>query len=139
MNTLNQAKGYEEVGHKSVSKLMRMGMSENEASECQNVITCCPYVPQELWPSTRDDRSEQNYHLTQIPTDIEIVDGFAMDYQIALFSNLDEMVTPKEVGYEKIKKRLDEMKIMLGEEINGPIAIMHTYGGKQWSSTPKSI
>lgn len=34
MNALNQVKGYEEVKHKSVSELMRMGMTENESSEC---------------------------------------------------------------------------------------------------------
>lgn len=69
--------------------------------------------------------------------DIETCDGFAMDCHIALFFNLDEMFTPREEALEKITKRLDDMKILLGEEICNPIAIMCTHGGKQWSEHAK--
>ena len=64
-------------------------------------------------------------------------DGFAMDYHIALFFDLDEMVIPKEKTLKHITKRLDIMKISLSEDISDPIAIMCTHGGKQWSGHAK--
>ena len=136
MNALNASRGLEEIPHKSVSDLVKSGMSENEALECQNCVTSYPFVAQEIWPSA-DDLGLQNYHHTQIPSDIEVSDGFAMDYHIALFFNLDEMIIPKEAALEKITKRMDDMKILLGDEISDPIAIMCTHGGKQWSGHAK--
>ena len=53
-----------------------------------------------------------------------------MDYHVALFFELEEMVVPKEEALEKITKRLESMKISLGEDISDPIVIMCTYGGK---------
>ena len=34
MNALNASKGLDEVAHKSVSELVKMGMSDKEALEC---------------------------------------------------------------------------------------------------------
>ena len=53
-----------------------------------------------------------------------------MDYHVALFFDLEKMVVPKEEALEKITKRLETMKISLGEDISDPIAIICTYGGK---------
>lgn len=53
-----------------------------------------------------------------------------MEYQIAIFFSLDEMVIPREKALEKITKRLDEMKILLREKISDLIAIMCTHGKK---------
>ena len=47
------------------------------------------------------------------------------------------MIIPKDEALEKITKRLEEMKITLGDEISDPIAIMCTHGGKQWSGHTK--
>jgi len=111
-------------------------MNEKEALECQGCVTSYPFVPQELWPSA-NDLGEQNYHHTQIPSEIDVYERFAMDYYVALFFHLDDMIIPKEEALDKITKRLDKMKILLGEDISNPIAIMCTHGGKQWSGHAK--
>lgn len=136
LNALNESKGLGQIAHRSVSELVKFGMSEKEALECQNCVSSYPYVPQEMWPSI-NDLGEQDYHHTQIPSGIDVCDGFAMDYHIALFFQLDDMIIPKEEALEKIIKRLDDMKILLGDEISDPIAIMCTHGGKQWSGHAK--
>ena len=100
MNALNASKGLEEIPHRSVTELVKGGMSEKEALECQNCVSSYPFVAQEIWPSA-DDLGQQHSHHTQIPSDIEVCDGFAMDYHIALFFNLDEMIIPKEEALEK--------------------------------------
>lgn len=84
MNAINQTKGLEEERHKSVNEVMKMGMYESEALVCQNVVTSFP-LPQDMWPNKREGIDEQKYHYIQIPLDVEVVDGFAMDYHIALF------------------------------------------------------
>jgi hypothetical protein len=129
MNALNASEGLEEIAHKSVTELVKFGMNEKEALECQGCVTSYPFVPQELWPSA-NDLGEQNYHHTQIPSEVDVCEGFAMDYHVALFFHLDDMIIPKEKALDKITKRLDEMKILLGEDISDPIAIMCTHGGK---------
>lgn len=120
-----------------MSELIRMGMSDKEALECQNAKVSFPYVKQKLWSNKRDNKEGQNFHITQIPFDVETNDRFAMDYHIALFFDLEEMVILREEALEKITKRLEEMKILLGDEIIEPIAIMCTHGGKQWSGHAK--
>jgi hypothetical protein len=136
MNALNASKSLAKESHRSVSELVKNGMYEDEALECQDCITAYPYVPQELWPN-KYNLEEQNFHFTQIPSEIEVFEGFAMDYHVALFFELEEMVVPKKKALEKITKRLESMKISLGEDISDPIAIMCTHGGKQWSGHAK--
>ena len=136
MNALNLSKGLAKESHKSVSELIKLGMYENEALECQDCITSYPYVSQVLWPN-KNILGKQNFHHTQIPSYIEVSEGFAMDYHVALFFELEEMVIPKEEALNHITKRLDIMKISLGEDISDPIAIMCTHGGKQWSGHAK--
>ena len=131
MNALNASKGIEEVAHKSVSELMRMGMSDKEALECHDCITSYPYVVQEMWPNT-NEFGVQNFHHTQIPSDVYVFEGFAMDYHVALFLQLEEMIIPKDEALNQITKRLEKMNILLGDEISDPIAIMCTHEGKQW-------
>ena len=136
MNALNASKGLPMDSHKSVSDLIKIGMYENEALECQDCVTSYPYVTQEEWPG-KNYLGEQNYHDTQIPSEVEVCNGFAMDYHVALFFELDEMVIPKEEALDLITKRLNTMRISLGEDISDPIAIMCTHGGKQWSGHAK--
>ena len=130
MNALNANKCLDKVSHKTVTELVKMDMSEKEALECQGCVSSYPYVPQELWPY-KNDLGEQNYHSTQVPSDIDVCDGFVMDYYIALFFQIDDMFIPKEETLEKITKRFNEMQILFGDEINDHIAIMYTHGGKQ--------
>ena len=136
MNALNESNNLAKESHKSVSELVKMGMYEGEALECQDSIISYPYVPQEVWPN-KNNLGKQNFHHTQIPSEIETSDGFAMDYHIALFFELDEMIVPKEEALINITKRLKQMQIPLGDEISDPIAIMCTHGGKQWSGHAK--
>ena len=51
MNALNISKGLAIESHRSVSDLVKNGMYEDEALECQNCVTAYPYVLQELWPN----------------------------------------------------------------------------------------
>lgn len=48
MNVLNASKELDEVAHKSVSELVKIGMNEKEALECQDRVSSYPYVPQEI-------------------------------------------------------------------------------------------
>ena len=136
MNALNASNKLAKENHKSVSELVRMGMYEGEALECQDSNVSYPYVTQELWPS-KNKLGKQNYHHTQIPSEIETLDGFAMNYHVALFFELDEMISPKDEAHISITKRMNEMRIPLGDDISDPIAIMCTHGGKQWSGHAK--
>lgn len=47
------------------------------------------------------------------------------------------MFIPKEEVLEQITKKLDDMQILLGDEVSDLIAIMCTYGDKQWSGYAK--
>lgn len=60
-----------------------------------------------------------------------------MDYHIVLFFNLDDMIIPWHEALDKTIKRLDGMKILFGDKISDPIAIMCAREGKQWSGHTK--
>ena len=113
-----------------------MGMYESEALECHDSIISYPYVLQELWPS-KNNLGKQNYLHTQISSEIETCEGFAMDYHVALFFELYEMIIPKEDALISITQRMEEMRIPLEDDISDPIAIMCTHGAKQWSGHAK--
>lgn len=101
----------------------------------QNVkISSLPPLPyyKKMWPNVREGKDDQNYHFTQIPLDVEVVDGFAMNYHIVLFFNLYEVIIPKKKTQIKIAKCLDNIKILLGDKINDLTAIMYKHRGKQW-------
>jgi hypothetical protein len=112
MNALNASQRLDEVAYKSVSELVKNGMNEKETLEYQNYVPSYPYVPQKKWLNM-NDVGEQNYHHIQIPSDIDICDGFAMDYHIALFFQLEEMIISKEDVLDKITKRLEDWKIFM--------------------------
>ena len=100
----------------SVSKLVKLRIYENEALECQDCNSFYPYVLQEVWPN-KNELGEQYFDHTQISLDIEVCDGFTMDYHVALFFDLDEIIMPRDEVLDKITKRLVEMKILLGDEV----------------------
>ena len=60
-----------------------------------------------------------------------------MNYHIALFFQMNDMLIPKEEALDKITKKLDDMKILVGDDISDPITIMCMYGRKQWSGHVK--
>ena len=60
----------------SVSELVKRGMKHEEALEHLVAIPSFPYVPQEAWPSKREDGKEGgHFNLTQVPFDIKIDEG----------------------------------------------------------------
>ena len=136
MNVLNISKGFDEVANRSESEHVKFGMSDKEALKCQNCVSSYLHVPQKMWPSVNDLRVH-NHHYTQIPSDIDVCEGFAMYYHIALFFQLEEMLIRKEEALEKITQRFEDMHILLGNEISDPVAIMCTHDGKQWSGHTK--
>jgi len=72
MKALNASNKLANENHKNVSELVKIGMYEGETLECQDSIVSYPYVPQELWPR-KNNLGKQNYHHTQIPSEIEIL------------------------------------------------------------------
>ena len=136
MDALNASKCMEEIAYQSMSELLKLGMNEKKTLECQNCILYYSHVPQEMWPSV-NEHGMQNYHQTQILSDVDVFEGFAMDYHIALFFQLDDMLVPKEETLNKITQRLEDVHILLGDDISNPVAIMCTHGGKQWSGHAK--
>ena len=73
--------------NKSIRELIRMGFRESEAVEFHTTKISFPRVHQQRWLSSRQDgRIRHHYHLTHVPSDIDInVDtGFALVYQIFL-------------------------------------------------------
>lgn len=93
MNALSASKGLPKETHKSINDFVKLEMYENEALECQDSIPTYMYVAQDAWRN-KNEIGKQNFHHTQIPSDIEVCDGFAMNYYVALFFNLDEIIMP---------------------------------------------
>jgi hypothetical protein len=85
-----------------------------------------PRVQQQRWPSKRiDGRTGHHYHLTQVPSNVEINPntGFALVYQILLnFEKPTIAYTSQEI-IDMTKTRLQKMDIELGE-LREPIAFL---------------
>ena len=123
----------------SVTELVKMGMVHDEALEHLMAVPSFPYIPQEAWPSKREDGKEGgHFNLTQVPFDVEIDEGgFALDYQIAITFELCEKNLQRDEIYAKTEERLKAMNIQLGEILGEPIAILCFHGSKRWSGTIK--
>ena len=122
-----------------ISELIRKEMEIDEAIECQQATPSFPFVIQEVWPSKRGDGIEgQHFNLTQIPFDVEVDEnGFALDYQIAISFEIENLKVSKESVMEKVKERLKKMKIAIGSMIREPIAIMCYHKSTTWSGVVK--
>ena len=105
----------------------------------QNAKSSFPYVPQIEWPSKREDGIEgQHFNLTQLPFDVEVDEnGYSLDYQISIHFELSEQKWERDVIMDKVKERLNKMKIKTGELIGEPIAIMCYHKSTTWSGTIK--
>ena len=78
----------------SIREMIRKGYRESEAAEAHTTKVSFSRIPQLKWPSTRHDgRSGHHYHLTQVPSDIEVntQTGFALVYHI--FLNFEKPTT----------------------------------------------
>ena len=123
----------------SVSKLVRMGVSHDEALDCIMSEPAFPYVLQEEWPSKRMDGKEGNhYNLTQLPHEIEVDEyGFALDYHVAILFELEDIVFLKDYAMNMVVARLKHMHIEVGSILGELIAIMCYHGSKRWSGAIK--
>ena len=70
-----------------ICEILRLGFRESKAIEIHTAKISFSRVQQQRWPSTRiDERSGHHYHITQVPSNIEIDTniGFALVYYILL-------------------------------------------------------
>jgi hypothetical protein len=139
MNWTNRGKGYPMDSNEPVATLVKNGMREKEAKECQSASISFPFVIQEEWPNSREDGKDgQHFNLTQIPSDVEVDKyGFSFDYQIAIIFEMEEKEWEKEIIMSLVEERLKEMNIMLGDIIGEPIAIMCYHKSTKWSGVIK--
>jgi hypothetical protein len=104
--------------HMSIREMIRRSYKENEATEAHIANISFPRIPQQKWPSTRQDgRSGHHFHLTQIPSDVEVnpQTGFALVYHILLnFAKPTTTYNSKEI-IDMTKERFQKMEIELGE------------------------
>ena len=92
LNWTNRGKGLPKDNHTPIATLVKNGMREKEARECQSTTPSYPFVIQEEWPTSREDgKNGQHFNLTQIPSDVEVDKfGFSLDYQIAILFEMGE-------------------------------------------------
>ena len=139
MNWTNKGKGLPMDSHVPVATLVKNGMREKEARECQSVVFSFHFVIQEEWPNSRENGKEgQHFNLTQIPSDVEVDKfGFSFDYQIAIIFEMGENEWEKDTVMPLVESRLKEMDIKLGDIIGKPIALMCYHKSTKWSGVIK--
>ena len=139
LNHINKQKGLPMESLGSTRELMKRGIDFDEAKEMQSAKPSFPFVPQLEWPSKRGDGIEgQHFNLTQLPFDVEVDEnGFSLDYQISIHFELTEIKWEKDIIMNKVKERLNTMKIKTGELIGEPIAIMCYHKSTTWSGSIK--
>jgi hypothetical protein len=119
----------------SIRELIHQGFKENEAAELYTTKISYPRVQQKRWPSSRQDgRTGHHYHLTQVPSDIDIntSTGFPLVYHILLnFEKPSIAYTSLEV-IEMTKTRFQKMGIELGE-LREPIAPLCNSKNDTWN------
>ena len=104
--------------HTSIREMIRKGYKENEAAEAHTARISFPRIPQLKWPSARTNgHSGHHYHLTQVPSDIEVntQTGFALVYHILLnFEKPTTTYNSQEIT-DMTKARFQKIEIELGE------------------------
>jgi hypothetical protein len=102
----------------SIRELIRMGFRESEAAELHTAKISFPRVHQQRWPNSRQDgRTGHHYHLTQVPSgiDINVDTGFALVYHILLNFEKPSIAYNNIKIIEMSKARFHKMGIELGE------------------------
>ena len=121
--------------HMSIREMIRRGYKENEAAEAHTAKVSFPRVPQQKWPSKRlDGRTGHHYHLTQVPSDIEIntQTGFALVYHILLNFEKPTISYSSQEVTDMTKARFQKMGIELGE-LCEPIAPLCNAKNDTWN------
>jgi hypothetical protein len=91
--------------HTTIREMIKMGFRENEVAELHTAKISFPRTQQQKWPSMRPDGQSGHYfHLTQVPSDIEIntETGFAFVYHILL--NFEKPT----IAYQPRNHRIDQ-------------------------------
>ena len=94
-----------------------------------------PRVQQHRWPNKHTDgRTGHHYHLTQVPSDVEINPntGFALVYQILLNFEKPTIAYTNQEIIDMNKTRLQKMDIELGE-LREPIALLCNAKNDTWN------
>ena len=122
-----------------ISELIKKCMEIDEATECQQVVPSFPFVIQEEWPSKKKNGKEgQHFNLTEVPFDVEVDEhGFSLDYHIAISFEIGTSKWSKHTIMEKVKARLEKMKIEVGDMIGEPIARLCFHKSTTWSGIIK--
>ena len=85
-----------------------------------------------------DGKKRQHFNLTQVPFDVEVDEhGFSFDYLIAIAYEIGTYKWSKHATMEKVKARLEKMKVEFGDMIGEPIAIMCYHKSSNWSGVIK--
>jgi hypothetical protein len=119
----------------SICELIRMGFRESEAAELHTAKISYPRVHQQCWPSSRQDgRTSHHYHLTQVPSDIDInIDtSFALVYHILLNFEKPSIAYKSLEIIEMSKARFQKTGIKLGE-LREPIAPLCNSKNDTWN------
>jgi hypothetical protein len=119
----------------SIRELIRMGFRESEAIELHTAKISFPRVHQQRWPNSKQDgRTGHHYHLTQVPSDIDInVDTcFALVYHILLNFEKPSIAYNNIEIIEMSKARFHKMGIELGE-LREPIAPLCNAKNDTWN------
>jgi hypothetical protein len=121
--------------HMSIREMIRKGYRENEAAEAHTAKVSFPWIPQQKWPSSRTDgQSGHHYHLTQVPSEIEVntQTSFALVYHILLnFEKPTTAYNSQEIT-EMTITRFQKMNIELGE-LCEPIAPLCNSKNDAWN------
>jgi hypothetical protein len=124
-----------QVTQTPIRELIKMGYRENEATELHTAKISYSRIPQQRWPNLRlDGRSGHHYHLTQVPSDIEIclTTGFALVYHLLLnFEKPSVAYTSHEIT-DMTKARFQKMDIELGD-LREPIAPLCNSKNDTWN------
>jgi hypothetical protein len=100
--------------HISIRELIRRGYRENEATEIHTAKISFPRILQQKWPSARlDGRSRHHFHLTQVPSDVEVnpQTGFALLYHILLNFAKPSIIYSSQEITDMTKERFQKMGI----------------------------
>ena len=118
-----------------IRELLRLGFRESEAAEIHIAKISFPRVQQQKWPSIRTDgRSGHHYHITQVPSDVEVDPntGFALVYHILLnFEKPTTAYSSQEV-VNLTEARFAHMGILLGD-LREPIAPLCNFKKDTWN------
>ena len=124
----------------SLEACLQAGIPSKEACELVSVQIAFPRTLQQLWLfSSNDNVLGQQYHLTQIPFDVEVdsLTGYARTYQILLhFEKPLKPYTSKEIT-KLVIKRFQKMDIAFGDILESIALLCSSKDPRPWNGMVK--